>query len=38
MKKALVDQLHPVTIPFATLNYQDGFGDHVNKGTTKKLG
>jgi hypothetical protein len=38
MKRTLVDQLHPIMDPSPTPNYQDEFDDHVDKGTTKKLG
>jgi hypothetical protein len=38
MTKALVNQLHPITIPSLTPDYQDEFGDNVYKGTIKKLG
>jgi len=38
MKKTLVDQLHLVMASSPTLDYQDEFGDKVDKGTTKKLG
>jgi hypothetical protein len=38
VKKALVDQLHPITSPSPTLDYQDEYGDHANRGIIKKLG
>jgi hypothetical protein len=38
MKKALVDQLHPIMGQSPTPDYQDEYGDHANKGIIKKLG
>jgi hypothetical protein len=38
MKKTLVDQLHPITVPSPTPDYQDEYGGHDDKMTTKNIG